>query len=351
MWSIGSILGICLVSQFFSGIFLAMYYTPNVSLAFDSTVYISRDVNYGWLIRSLHANGASAFFVLIYIHMGRGLYYGSYKIKKVWNLGVLIFFLSIITAFLGYVLPWGQISYWAATVITNLISAIPYVGNSVVTWVWGGFSVMNATLTRFFAIHFILPFFLLVLSLLHLFFLHQTGSRNPLGVKSSRDSVPFHSFFVVKDLLGFIFFWLFLVTVVFFFPLIISDPENFVPANSLVTPTHIQPEWYFLPIYAILRSIPNKLGGVIALVIRVGVLFLYPLKSRLIRSVSYIRVKKIKYWLLILTFFVLMWIGRKTVEIPYERVGYTFTIIYFFYTLIYLRYILSFELIKGIYPS
>lgn len=329
MWSFGSLLGLVLVRQILSGIFLAIYHTSNINIAFDSSIYISRDVINGWLIRRLHANGATSFFILIYIHIGRGLYYVSYTKKIVWTVGVTLFFISILTAFLGYVLPWGQISYWAATVITNLISAIPYLGSSIVIWIWGGFSVMNATLARFFVFHFIFPFIIIVLSLVHLFFLHNTGSSNPLGVNSTLDLIPFHNYFRVKDLAGLFFFWVLLGTTVLLAPNILTDPENFIPANSLVTPTHIQPEWYFLPMYAILRSVPNKLGGVIALIIRVAVLYLIPLiKSNIIRSH---RQKFRLFWIFIITFLVLMWIGRKPVEAPYDNMGIIFSLLYFIY--------------------
>ena len=260
IWRFGSILGLCLVTQIVTGIFLAIYFVADISIAFDSAIYISRDVNNGWLVRSIHANGASIFFICIYIHTGRGLYYGSFRLKEVWIVGVTLFLLTILAAFLGYVLPWGQMSYWAATVITNLLSAVPYLGEQVVTWIWGGYSVRNPTLTRFYAIHYLLPFIIAALSIVHLIFLHETGSRNPLGLDSKNDVIKFTAYFSIKDLVGFLILWGGLGFIVLFMPILLTDPENFIPANPLVTPVHIQPEWYFLPMYAILRSIPNKLG-------------------------------------------------------------------------------------------
>lgn len=297
----------CLVTQIVTGLFLAMYFASDISLAFDSAVYISRDVNYGWFIRAIHANGASVFFVCLYVHTGRGLYYGSYQFAEVWIVGVTLLLLVIITAFLGYVLPWGQMSYWAATVITNLLSAIPYLGIDIVGWLWGGFSVSNATLVRFYAFHFLFPIIIAVLSLVHLLYLHESGSRNPLGISSDCDVIKFHPYFSVKDLVGFCFMWLCLGSVVLFFPNILIDPENFINGNPLVTPTHIQPEWYFLPMYAILRSIPNKLGGVVALVMSIAVLYFLPLfiKPKL-RSGGFNPLVQLVFWFLCATFLVLM---------------------------------------------
>nr|UXW88415.1 cytochrome b [Afissula kambaitana] len=280
LWNYGSLLGLCLMIQILTGIFLSMHYCPNTELAFNSVSHICRDVNFGWFMRTIHANGASLFFICIYIHVGRGLYYSSYNLLHTWMIGVMILFLTMATAFLGYVLPWGQMSFWGATVITNLVSAIPYLGNSIVIWLWGGFAVDNATLTRFFSFHFLLPFIISAMVLIHLLFLHQTGSNNPLGTNSNLDKIPFHPFFTFKDLLGFILLIFFLMIIIILNPYLLGDPDNFIPANPLVTPVHIQPEWYFLFAYTILRSIPNKLGGVIALVLSIAILFILPFTNK-----------------------------------------------------------------------
>lgn len=327
-WRFGSLRGLCLVTQILTGLFLAIFFSGDILLAFDSATRISRDINYGWLIRNIHANGASIFFVCLYIHIGRGLYYKSYKIKETWIIGVTLLFLTILTAFLGYVLPWGQISYWAATVITNLISAAPYVGNDIVIWVWGGFSVRNATLTRFYAIHYLFPIIIAVLSLIHIIFLHETGSNNPLGVNRKNEIIKFHPYFSIKDLLGVLLVWLILGTITLFTPSILIDPENFIPANPLVTPTHIQPEWYFLPMYAILRSIPNKLGGVIALVISIAILYILPFTKNKKRNRFNPR-SKFAFWSLVAIFIILIYIGAKPVEPPFEKTGQFYTTIYF----------------------
>lgn len=327
-WRFGSLRGLCLVTQIVTGLFLAIFFSGDIELAFDSATRISRDINYGWIIRSIHANSASLFFVCLYCHIGRGLYYKSFKIKETWIIGVTLLFLTILSAFLGYVLPWGQMSYWAATVITNLISAVPYVGSDIVIWVWGGYSVSNSTLTRFYAIHYLFPIIISVLSLIHIMFLHERGSNNPLGVKSENERIKFHPYFSIKDLVGVLLVWLVLGLVVLFMPSILIDPENFIPANPLVTPTHIQPEWYFLPIYAILRSIPNKLGGVVALVISIGILYILPfIKGR--KRNSFRPIGKILFWSLVFIFFILIYIGAKPVEAPFELVGQFFTGLYF----------------------
>ena len=260
-WNFGSLLGVCLAIQLITGIFLAMHYTSHIQNSFDSIHHILRDVNYGWLLKHLHTNGASLFFICIYIHIGRGLYYGSYKNVKLWYSGIIIIFLIMMTAFIGYVLPWGQMSFWGATVITNFITAIPYVGQYIVEWIWGGYSVNHPTLNRFFSLHYLLPFVLTGSILLHLLLLHEKGSNNPLGLNSYTDRLSFHPYFTYKDVLGFIFLFMFFFYIVFYVPLVLGDPENYIRANSLVTPTHIMPEWYFLFAYAILRAIPNKLGG------------------------------------------------------------------------------------------
>nr|QHD19750.1 cytochrome b [Epilachna admirabilis] len=330
LWNYGSLLGLCLMIQIMTGIFLAMHYCPNIDLAFNSVSHICRDVNFGWIIRTLHANGASFFFICIYIHVGRGIYYSSYNLINTWMTGVLILFITMATAFLGYVLPWGQMSFWGATVITNLVSAIPYLGNSIVYWLWGGFAVDNATLTRFFSFHFVLPFIISALILIHLLFLHQTGSNNPLGTNSNLDKIPFHPYFSFKDLLGFIIMLLLITILILMYPYMLSDPDNFIPANPLVTPVHIQPEWYFLFAYTILRSIPNKLGGVIALIMSIAILFILPFTNKkMIKSNQFYPLNKILFWMLISIILILTWLGAKPVEDPFILTGQIFTILYF----------------------
>nr|YP_010946516.1 cytochrome b [Episymploce cheni]WGO57234.1 cytochrome b [Episymploce cheni] len=330
-WNFGSLLGLCLVIQIATGIFLAMHYCPNVELAFNSVNHICRDVNYGWLLRTLHANGASMFFVCIYLHIGRGMYYGSYKLIHTWSVGVLILFLTMATAFMGYVLPWGQMSFWGATVITNLLSAVPYMGIDLVQWVWGGFAVDNATLNRFFTFHFLLPFIIAAMVLIHLLFLHQTGSNNPLGLNSNIDKIPFHPYFSIKDTFGFIVLIMILTMLTLKEPYILGDPDNFIPANPLVTPVHIQPEWYFLFAYAILRSIPNKLGGVIALVMSIAILFILPLYKSNFRGMQFYPINQIMFWTMVSIVILLTWIGARPVEEPYIITGQVLTILYFSY--------------------
>nr|AGZ19431.1 cytochrome b [Polyphylla laticollis mandshurica] len=329
-WNFGSLLGLCLVIQLITGIFLAMHFTASIDLAFNSIVHICRDVNYGWLLRTIHANGASFFFICLYFHIGRGIYYSSYYYTLTWTIGVLTLFLIMATAFLGYVLPWGQMSFWGATVITNLLSAIPYLGNSIVQWLWGGFAVDNATLTRFFALHFMLPFLVIAMILIHLLFLHQTGSNNPLGTTSNMDKIPFHPYFTLKDMMGFIIMSLMLTMLVMMKPYALGDPENFIPANPLVTPVHIQPEWYFLFAYAILRSIPNKLGGVIALILSIAILFIMPLTNKKkIQSTQFYPLNKILFWFFLSILILLTWIGARPVETPYILTGQILTMLYF----------------------
>nr|ARH54544.1 cytochrome b [Ontholestes tessellatus] len=334
-WNFGSLLGLCLMIQIITGIFLAMHYTANVELAFNSVAHICRDVNYGWFIRTLHANGASFFFICLYLHVGRGIYYSSYYLTLTWTVGVLILFIVMATAFLGYVLPWGQMSFWGATVITNLVSAIPYLGTDIVQWLWGGFAVDNATLTRFFTLHFLMPFIVAAMVMIHLLFLHQTGSNNPLGINSNIDKVPFHPYFSFKDLFGFIIMIFALVLLTLTNPYLLGDPDNFVPANPLVTPIHIQPEWYFLFAYAILRSIPNKLGGVIALVMSIAILLFMPfINKKKIQSTQFYPINKILFWSMLTTVLLLTWIGARPVEDPYIITGQILTITYFMYYLI-----------------
>nr|ACO51008.1 cytochrome b [Priapichthys annectens] len=329
-WNFGSLLGLCLITQILTGLFLAMHYTSDITTAFSSVVHICRDVNYGWLIRNMHANGASFFFICIYLHIGRGLYYGSYLYKETWNIGVVLLLLVMMTAFVGYVLPWGQMSFWGATVITNLLSAVPYVGNTLVQWIWGGFSVDNATLTRFFAFHFLLPFIIVAATLVHLIFLHETGSNNPTGLNSDADKISFHPYFSYKDLLGFVFMLTTLISLALFSPDLLGDPENFTPANPLVTPPHIKPEWYFLFAYAILRSIPNKLGGVLALLASILVLMLVPLlHTSKQRTLMFRPLTQMLFWLLVADVMILTWIGGMPVEHPFIIIGQIASFLYF----------------------
>ena len=336
-WSFGSTAGICLVIQILTGIFLAMHYTPHIDLAFSSVEHIMRDVNNGWFIRYAHANGASMFFIVVYSHIFRGLYYGSYMHPRqlLWCSGVLIFISMMGTAFMGYVLPWGQMSFWGATVITNLATAIPVVGQPIVDWLWGGFTVNNATLNRFFSLHFLFPFLIAGLSLLHLALLHKDGSNNPLGVDTSVDKVPFYPYFIVKDVFAFFIFTLVFSIFVFYFPNYMGHPDNYIPANPLVTPAHIVPEWYFLPFYAILRSIPDKLGGVAAMGGALIVLFLIPFTNvSEIRSTTFRPLFKIFYWLLVADFLILGWIGQKPVKTTFVIAGQVATAYYFIFFII-----------------
>lgn len=333
-WNFGSLLGLCLVLQIVTGLFLSIHYTPHVDLAFTSVAHITRDVNYGWLLRNLHANGGSWFFICLYLHVGRGIYYGSYFYLETWNLGVIILIITIGTAFIGYVLPWGQIRFWGATVITNLLSAIPYIGPTLVEWLWGGFAVDNATLNRFFALHFLLPFAIAAASMLHLLFLHQTGSNNPLGVSSNTDKVRFHIYYTTKDAVGFIVFLITLVFIALFFPTVLGDPENFLPANPLVTPVHIIPEWYFLWAYAILRSIPNKLGGVVTIFAAILILFILPIINLQPRQGNaFYPLNQILFWTIVTNASLLTWIGGRPVEAPYEALGQVFTFLFFLFIL------------------
>nr|ABO43277.1 cytochrome b [Atherina presbyter]ABO43278.1 cytochrome b [Atherina presbyter] len=329
-WNFGSLLGLCLGAQILTGLFLAMHYTSDIATAFSSVAHICRDVNYGWLIRNMHANGASFFFLCIYLHIGRGLYYGSYLYKETWTVGVVLLLLVMATAFVGYVLPWGQMSFWGATVITNLLSAVPYVGNSLVQWIWGGFSVDNATLTRFFAFHFLLPFVIAAATMVHLVFLHQTGSNNPTGLNSDADKISFHPYFSYKDLLGFAALLFALISLALFSPNLLGDPDNFTPANPLVTPPHIKPEWYFLFAYAILRSIPNKLGGVLALLFSILVLMVVPmLHTSKQRGLTFRPLTQLLFWLLVADVIILTWIGGMPVEHPFVIIGQVASVIYF----------------------
>uniref|UniRef100_UPI0030DEEEB9 cytochrome b n=1 Tax=Synelmis amoureuxi TaxID=3053537 RepID=UPI0030DEEEB9 len=329
-WNFGSLLGLCLVIQILTGILLAMHYTPHVDHAFSSVAHICRDVNYGWLLRNIHANGASAFFFCMYIHVGRGIYYESYFWTETWNIGIVLMFLVMATAFMGYVLPWGQMSFWGATVITNLLSAIPYIGKTLVEWLWGGFAVDNATLNRFYALHFLLPFVIAAMTVLHLLFLHQTGSNNPLGINSDVAAVPFHWYYTSKDVVGFLVMMWILAYLVMFEPNLLGDPENFIPANPMVTPIHIKPEWYFLWAYAILRSIPNKLGGVAAMFAAILILFILPLINKpMMRGLAFYPPNQLIFWALVTDCLLLTWIGGRPVEYPFEFLGQIFTALYF----------------------
>nr|WGT89742.1 cytochrome b [Sclomina parva]WGT89755.1 cytochrome b [Sclomina parva]WGT89768.1 cytochrome b [Sclomina parva]WGT89781.1 cytochrome b [Sclomina parva]WGT89794.1 cytochrome b [Sclomina parva] len=334
-WNFGSLLGMCLMIQIMTGIFLAMHYTGNIELAFKSVVHICRDVNSGWLLRNLHANGASLFFMCLYLHVGRGMYYGSYKLTPTWMVGIIMLFMTMGTAFLGYVLPWGQMSFWGATVITNLLSAIPYLGDTLVKWLWGGFSVGNATLTRFFTLHFLLPFILSAMTMIHLLFLHQTGSNNPMGLKSNLDKIPFHPYFSIKDLAGMTITMMLFIMLTLLEPRLLGDPENFIPASPLVTPVHIQPEWYFLFAYAILRSIPNKLGGVIAMVVSIAIIAILPFTNKnKFQGLTFYPINQILFWSFVSILMMLTWIGAKPVEDPFILTGQILTVVYFMYFIV-----------------
>nr|ATF28667.1 cytochrome b [Typhlocyba sp. EMHAU-15062510] len=331
-WNFGVLLGMCLVMQILSGIMLSMHYTADVEMAFNTVNHITRDVNYGWLTRTLHSNGASLFFICLYIHTGRGIYYGSYKYTKTWLIGVVIMLLTMATAFLGYVLPWGQMSFWGATVITNLLSAIPYIGNMLVNWLWGGFAVDNATLSRFFSLHFLLPFVILAMTVIHIFFLHTTGSNNPIGLNSNMDKIPFHPYFSIKDIMGVMMILTGLLVLNLAEPFMLSDPDNFINANPMVTPVHIQPEWYFLFAYAILRSIPNKLGGVMALFLSILILMVLPFSMKMkFKSISFYPISQYMYWTFIILVVLLTWIGARPVELPFTQTGVILTMMYFMY--------------------
>jgi len=342
MWSFGSTAGICLVIQIVTGIFLAMHYTPHISFAFESVEHIMRDVNNGWLIRYLHANGASMFFIVVYCHIFRGLYFGSYIYPRgiLWSSGVIIFLLMMATAFMGYVLPWGQMSFWGATVITNLFSAIPFIGGAIVEWLWGGFSVDNATLNRFFSLHYLMPFIIAGLVIIHLSLLHKDGSNNPLGVNKNVETVSFYPYFYVKDLFAFLILIFVFSFFVFFFPNLLGHSDNYIPANPLVTPPHIVPEWYFLPFYAILRSIPDKLGGVVAMISAILALLLLPIiNTSKIRSSKFRPIFSLFFWFLVSDFLILGWIGQKPVETPFIEIGMFATFFYFLFLLFLIPFI------------
>nr|QNH68999.1 cytochrome b [Teredorus nigropennis] len=331
-WNFGSMLGLCLMMQIITGLFLTMHYTADIESAFKSTMHICRDVNNGWLMRTLHMNGASMFFICMYLHVGRGLYYSSFMLKETWLVGVAIMFLTMATAFIGYVLPWGQMSFWGATVITNLLSAIPYIGETMVQWLWGGFAVENPTLSRFFSLHFILPFIILIMVMIHLMFLHQSGSNNPLGVNSNLEKIPFHPFFSFKDSITMMMMIMTLMMISMQQPYMLGDPDNFIPANPMMTPPHIQPEWYFLFAYAILRSIPNKLGGVLALFMSIMITMIMPFYNKTkFQGMQFYPMNQMLFWTMTTTVIMLTWIGKQPVEEPYIKTGQMLTMIYFSY--------------------
>jgi ubiquinol-cytochrome c reductase cytochrome b subunit len=347
LWNFGSLLAFCLIIQIVTGVTLGMHYTPNVLEAFDSVEHIMRDVNNGWLIRYLHSNTASAFFFIVYLHIGRGLYYGSYKAPRtlVWTIGTIIFILMMATAFLGYVLPYGQMSLWGATVITNLMSAIPWVGQDIVEFIWGGFSVNNATLNRFFALHFVLPFVLAALALMHLIALHDSaGSGNPLGISANYDRLPFAPYFLFKDLITIFIFIIILSIFVFFMPNVLGDSENYVMANPMQTPPAIVPEWYLLPFYAILRSIPNKLLGVIAMFSAILALLTMPFTDlSKLRGIQFRPLSRIAFYIFVANFLILMQLGAKHVESPFIEFGQISTVLYFSHFLLIVPFITLLE--------
>nr|ALO64462.1 cytochrome b [Hylaeus confusus] len=335
-WNYGSLLALYLVIQLITGIILSMHYCPNIYYAFDSIIHIMKDVKFGWLIRLIHMNGASMYFILMYIHLGRGIYYNSFKFHIVWYIGVATFLLSMATAFLGYVLPWGQMSFWGATVITNLLSALPYIGQTLVEWVWGGFSINNATLNRFYTFHFLAPLMIVVLVFIHLVYLHSTGSNNQLGTNSDYLKVSFHPYYSYKDIV-----WILVTLTIHFMiimqmPYYLGDPDNFIPANPMSTPEHIKPEWYFLFAYSILRAIPNKLGGVLMLFLSILILLILPTTSKLfkIKTSMFYPLSQITFWMFANTFIILTWLGGQLIEYPYTELSQFFTIMYFMYFLI-----------------
>ena len=347
-WSLGSIAGVALVLQIVTGIVLAMHYVPHADMAFDSVEHIMRDVNYGWMLRYMHANGASLFFVAVYIHMFRGLYFGSYKAPRelLWWIGIIIFLAMMATAFMGYVLPWGQMSFWGATVITNMFSAIPVVGDPIVTWLWGGYSVAGPTLQRFFSLHYLLPFVIFALMFVHLWALHTSKSNNPLGidVKTEKDTLPFHPYYTTKDLFGFGIFFIILAYWVFFNPNYMGHPDNYIPADPLVTPPHIVPEWYFLPFYAILRAVPDKLGGVALMFGAILILFVIPwLDTSRVRSATFRPVYKGFFWIFLLNGLILGWVGANPPEGAFILIGRIATIYYFAHFLIVMPFVGWFE--------
>lgn len=348
-WNIGSLLGLALIIQLISGIFLSIHYCPSIDIAFNRVVLIIQDINYGWIIRIIHSNGASIFFICLYIHIGRGIYYQSFNLIHTWIIGVIIFLFTIITAFLGYVLPWGQISFWGATVITNLLSAIPYIGQSLVEWIWGGFSVDLPTLNRFYSFHFIIPFVILFIVIIHLTYLHETGSTNPLGINRNIYKIIFHKYFSLKDSITFIILLVIFFIFIFQYPFVLSDPDNFVKANPIITPIHIKPEWYFLFAYAILRGIPNKLGGVLALIFAVLILIILPFNNQPKKyNLKFNPLYQIIFWILFSTFCILTWLGGIEIISPFIELTQIYSILYFriFFSLNWLNKLWFISIIK-----
>jgi len=353
-WSFGSLAGICLVIQMLSGIFLAMHYTPNIELAFNSVEYIMRDVPNGWVIRYIHANGASMFFIVVYAHICRGLYYGSYMEPRelLWCSGVILLLLMMGTAFTGYVLPWGQMSFWGATVITSMVTAIPVAGQPIVQWLWGGFTVSNPTLNRFFSIHFFLPFLIAGVSLIHLALLHKEGSNSPIGSDTGIDIVNFYPYFLYKDVFAFSCFLLFFAFFVLYFPNVLNHPDNYIPADPLQTPAHVVPEWYFLPFYAILRSIPHKAGGIVAMLAAILVLLAIPfINTSYVRNTTYRPIFKVFFWLFVADYIILTWIGQMPVRTAYIFVGQVATFYYFAFFLLFIPVIGKIETVLATYGS
>lgn len=335
IWNFGFLLGIVLIFQVLTGLFLVIHYSSSIDLAFSSIRHIMRDVNYGWILRIFHSNGASLYFFFIFFHIGRGIYFNSFNIVITWISGIVILLLSIAEAFLGYVLPWGQISFWGATVITNLFRTIPYLGPNIVIFLWGGFSISGATLSRFFCFHFLVPFLIIRIILIHILFLHETGSSNPLGINRNLIKISFSPFFLTKDILILIIFRIFLLYVRFFNSWLFGDAENFIPANPLITPIHIQPEWYFLFSYAILRAIPNKLGGVVALLFSICILFFLPIfYKRIFKTILFYPINKILFWAIVNSILILTWIGACPVSGNYVIIGQITIILYFSYFII-----------------
>nr|AMR97515.1 cytochrome b [Iberobaenia minuta] len=330
-WNMGSILGMSMMIQTLTGIFLAMQFSSYSELTFFNLINSSRNINNMWIIRTIHTNGASLLFIFMYMHIGRSLYFGSYMNKNTWKSGIIMLMMMMMTAFLGYVLPWGQMSFWGATVITNLLSTMPYIGKEITQWMWGGFAVNNYTLTRFFTLHFLMPFIIMALMMIHLMFLHESGSNNPLGTNSNIDKIPFHPLFTFKDMLGFTLTLMLLSSMILLNPYLTMDSENFLPANPLSTPNHIKPEWYFLFAYAILRSIPNKLGGVLAMAMSMMMLFMVTLNKKQMQSNKFYPLNKIIFWTFLSTTIMLTWLGGQTIKFPYTEASKLMTIMYFMY--------------------
>nr|AIW06396.1 cytochrome b [Ichneumonidae sp. MT-2014] len=330
-WNFGSLLGMSLIIQIITGLMLSMHYCPNINLAFNSMIHIIQNVNNGWIIQLIHMNGASMFFLCMYNHIGRGMYYSSYKLVNVWFIGIIILLLSMATAFMGYVLPWGQMSFWGATVITNLISTIPYIGQMIVEWIWGGFAINNPTLNRFYTFHFIFPFITMFMVMIHLFFIHQYGSNNPLGLNSKLYSINFHNYFTLKDIMGFLIIYFIILMMCFKIPFMLSDPDNYMIANPMLTPIHIQPEWYFLFAYSMLRAIPNKTGGVISLLMSILILFTLPFINKYFLPMTFFPYNQFMFWMFLNNFILLTWLGSQPVEEPFILLSQMLSMFYFMY--------------------